>query len=867
MRCILTFILSCSVFLVYAQQPFIIKGRIINQEDHNPIGDVPLRILSDNDQLQAMTTDSGRFEVKVFNEKDYNLLIDYLGFQKRNILFSTSNSHIVDLGIIYLTPQYNSLNAVSVKGYRNTHTFSVNGDTLKIDAKALKTHENADLADLLKQIPTLSLNQDGSITERGRQIDIILINNRPYYLKDLKQTVTNLRADMVDSLEIYQPVATPGNHRPSGKIMNITLKKTARREVFGELEAAAGSDNRYEGKASLNAFMDSVRVGAHFGFGNTASANSNDLSNSGAYTGFGSPKNMSAGAHVDLARRRSTLALDYNYNKDDITGKTTQQSKHIVDNLNTQGYQGSIDFKNKAQKHNVTAAYSHTGKKLSLSLYADGSAGTKRNNTSVVDSTFSNEGIINASSQKYATESKEKTLNSMASLVYNINSQQSLSLSFGNNYSSDSSSSQLHNKADFYSLDAAGNNTIDSSLDHQFQRFTNISTNQVFGKLNYSVLLSQPVRLNVNAKLDQQKATSVVSNTNNTLQDQSGGSAKLNTFSKQLGAGLVYSQQGAQISADLTADMIRYDFNGHIRNFVYFSPYLNIHLNGESSDLDASYAGQPVAPSLQQLYPIPQTISPINVYLPSDSLNYSYSHMANVLYNLYSADKLNTYTAAATLNILQRPITYSTNIASNGVSEQRFVNSPKSNRLLSFSLSAARQLAPSWTGKATLSYNINKLYNLTNNSLAAMTSNAYMLSFNVRNYEADKRELSLMVRMAYNRSTSTITNTYNNNGLLLNINPTAKLFLPYKFMIQSTLDAIIQPSNTTFNQNLNRVLWNGSLSKFFLKDNSLSLNLSCFDILNDNKFFNRSAQNNVISQSITSTLSRYFLLSAVWQFK
>ena len=164
MRYILTFIFSCSLFFVYAQQPFIIKGKVINQEDQKAVSDVPLRILSDNEQMLAKTSDSGHFEVKVYNEKDYNLLIDYLGYKKRNILFSTSNTPIVDLGVIYLTPQYNSLNEVSVKGYRNNHKFSVHGDTLKIDAKALKTHENADLADLLKQIPTLSLNQDASIT-------------------------------------------------------------------------------------------------------------------------------------------------------------------------------------------------------------------------------------------------------------------------------------------------------------------------------------------------------------------------------------------------------------------------------------------------------------------------------------------------------------------------------------------------------------------------------------------------------------------------------------------------------------------------------------------------------------------------------
>jgi hypothetical protein len=66
--------------------------------------------------------------------------------------------------------------------------------------------------------------------------------------------------------------------------------------------------------------------------------------------------------------------------------------------------------------------------------------------------------------------------------------------------------------------------------------------------------------------------------------------------------------------------------------------------------------------------------------------------------------------------------------------------------------------------------------------------------------------------------------------------------------------------------NINYVLWNASLSKMFLKNDNLILTISGNDILNQNISTQRTVQDNVITDSKTNIISRYFLLRLTYKF-
>jgi hypothetical protein len=62
-----------------------------------------------------------------------------------------------------------------------------------------------------------------------------------------------------------------------------------------------------------------------------------------------------------------------------------------------------------------------------------------------------------------------------------------------------------------------------------------------------------------------------------------------------------------------------------------------------------------------------------------------------------------------------------------------------------------------------------------------------------------------------------------------------------------------------FNQNY--TMWNGSISKLFLKDKSIEAKFTAFDLLKQNRSINRSVQENYIEDSRSNVLTQYYMVT------
>ncbi|MBK6835039.1 MAG: outer membrane beta-barrel protein [Bacteroidetes bacterium] len=73
-------------------------------------------------------------------------------------------------------------------------------------------------------------------------------------------------------------------------------------------------------------------------------------------------------------------------------------------------------------------------------------------------------------------------------------------------------------------------------------------------------------------------------------------------------------------------------------------------------------------------------------------------------------------------------------------------------------------------------------------------------------------------------------------------------------------------SNRSDGYNLNYLTWNASAGKKFLKNENLIVSLIAKDILNQNISAGRSVSSNVITDSKTTIIKRYFLLQLTYKF-
>lgn len=157
--------------------------------------------------------------------------------------------------------------------------------------------------------------------------------------------------------------------------------------------------------------------------------------------------------------------------------------------------------------------------------------------------------------------------------------------------------------------------------------------------------------------------------------------------------------------------------------------------------------------------------------------------------------------------------------------------------------------------------NANTYFNMINNVLNETRSNSYTPRLSLQRYKQKKIELYFDIGPEYITNESSLQKQINNNGWGVNSGFSLSLYLPNKIKIQSNANYKYQEKTQTFAEDFNRLIWNTTLTKSFMKEESLKLSLTGNDLLNQNTGFNRMATSNMITQNSYTTIKRYFMLS------
>jgi len=119
----------------------------------------------------------------------------------------------------------------------------------------------------------------------------------------------------------------------------------------------------------------------------------------------------------------------------------------------------------------------------------------------------------------------------------------------------------------------------------------------------------------------------------------------------------------------------------------------------------------------------------------------------------------------------------------------------------------------------------------------------------------------LQYNYAYSSINSANTTPYTAKGIVGDIT----LKLPKKIQIETDVDYNIN-SKRANGYNLNYTVWNASLQKTFFKLENFILGVYAYDILNQNINVNRSITTNIITDTKSNIITRYFLLKATFKF-
>ena len=191
----------------------------------------------------AVADSTGHFQLKKVVPGAYLLSVSYAGYVPVwQPLNHPPTAGVYETGNIPLTP-ISQLKAAQVTAKRPPVV--INNDTIEFNTENFKTQPNAVVEDMLKKMPGVTVESDGTLKVNGQTVRRVLVNGKEFFTGDIKMATKNLNADAVDKVQVYdrksdQAAFTGVDDGNSEKTINLQLKKDRNFATFGKASAGAG---------------------------------------------------------------------------------------------------------------------------------------------------------------------------------------------------------------------------------------------------------------------------------------------------------------------------------------------------------------------------------------------------------------------------------------------------------------------------------------------------------------------------------------------------------------------------------------------------------------------------------------------------
>ena len=204
----------------------------------------------------------GNFSVEAPANGIYRLKISSVGYQpiEREVTIRRNQSQ--DMGRLLMSAETHLLKETVVTG--RAAQVIVRKDTLVYNPDAYRTPEGSPIEELIKRMPGAEVDEDGNITINGKQIKKILLDGKEFMLGDVETALKNLPVNIIQNVKFYdqqsdQARITGIEDGEKETVLDFTIKKGMNRGYMTNLDIAGGTKSRYATRGMGSSFTDKTR--------------------------------------------------------------------------------------------------------------------------------------------------------------------------------------------------------------------------------------------------------------------------------------------------------------------------------------------------------------------------------------------------------------------------------------------------------------------------------------------------------------------------------------------------------------------------------------------------------------------------------
>ncbi|MBC7937681.1 MAG: TonB-dependent receptor [Rhizobacter sp.] len=914
----------------FAQTPAI-KGVVADKTDTKPLAGATVSLLFQKDStlVDRKVTDAlGLFEFHPSAADSFIVTVDMLNYQQYVSFFTLRDSMLTkEMGLLSLDRQGTDLSIVTIVS--KAPAVTQKGDTSQFSASQYKVNPDATTEDLIKKMPGITVDRDGTVTAQGEQVKKVTIDGKDFFGDDASAALKNLPSEIVDKVQVFdrlsdQAQQTGVDDGNTVKALNIVTKSGIKNGQFGRVYAGYGTDERYAAGGNASFFKGDRRLSFVGNFNNINQQNfgSQDLlgvtSSSGGNRGGGGMggrgggnfggggNNFAVGQSAGISKTNAigvnfsnkygpklSLTASYFFNQSTINNNSNRKEELLTGSKIITEQKSVSNTKNFNHRFNMRLEYKIDS---SNTIYFIPNVSFQGNNS---NSLTNSQGYYasgdSTNNSTVLSDADRKGYNIRNNIMWRHNfAKKGRIFSLGFNTTHSRNTGEVIADGDYRFYNYVPSFSFEDSVQNRFN--DNLTTTANYGaNFTYVEPIGKKGQLqfeyNPNiqkSKSDQQAFNfdgskySVFDSTfsnrfDNTITTHRGGITYRFQESRDAQFSIGLNAQGAKLESDRTfptVSKINQSFFDFLPNAMYRKKF-----NAKNS-VRLFYRANVNFPSVNQLQDVYDNSNPLRVSVGNPGLKQSSTHFLGGGYTFTNSKKGNSLFVnffGQTANDYISNAIYTVQQDVDSVLTPSLTLKKGSQLSKPVNLDGYRSLRGFVTYSMPVKFiksNINLNAGISYSRLPGMIDYQENITDNVV-YNAgivvasninEYVDFNINYNANFNNTKTNAPNSPDNNYVNQSAGVALNLLSKKGWFLQND---VINQSYTGLSAGFNQSywLWNAAIGKKFLKNRVGELKLSVFDLLKQNQAISRTVENGIITDVQSLVLQQYFMLTFTYNLK
>lgn len=214
-----------SVKPVILENVGMISGKIIDKKTNEPLPYVNI-VVKENSKVitGGITSDKGTFQIKNLAIKDYTVEIQFIGYKTiaQNAKLTENNN--INLSTIAIEEDAIQLKNVEIVSEKSSIEQKIDRKVINVGKDLISAGATA--SEIMNNIPSVNVDQDGKLSLRGNENVRVLIDGRPSNI-EASQLLKQIPSASIKKIELITNPSAKYNPEGMSGIINIVLHKNA----------------------------------------------------------------------------------------------------------------------------------------------------------------------------------------------------------------------------------------------------------------------------------------------------------------------------------------------------------------------------------------------------------------------------------------------------------------------------------------------------------------------------------------------------------------------------------------------------------------------------------------------------------------